>query len=323
MLPTISRGQETRSSDEEQNNSKYYQFHNGLADYWKFLEANRTSGADVRVKSFRTIVIGPNTEAYNSVAFTWLSDDKSLARFLEAMDGKTQKFHQVDSMFSSRMSVAWAHFQAYEPDLKPGEPVFLLAAPRIAVGGSVRPLVDQNALILGSEELSTVIESQTAFNVLINHEMTHLYHQQVNPEMRKMVAAVYMPPYAPGSTKIYQVLFLEGLAAYTSKHLNPTATDAEVLLSETVASEVKALWPAIGADIRQHLNSNEKNDIDKYLFDGQVSPSFPRRAGYYVGMLIAAELSKKYSFAELCRLSGTELQSQVTETLLKLEKSSL
>ena len=187
----------------------------------------------------------------------------------------------------------------------------------------MRPLAKRAALILGSEELSTVIDSQRAFNVLINHEMTHLYHMQVNAEMRHMVAAVYMPPYDPGQSKIYQVLFLEGLAAYTSWRLNPTATDSEVLLSETVASDVKALWPSLGEDIRKHLNSSDQNDINKYLFDGAVSDIFPRRAGYYVGMLIAEELSKTHSFAKLCRMVGVELQSEIHAALLRLENSGL
>ena len=323
MFPDRSTANRASAADYSVNNARYFQLHDGLADYWMFLKANRTASSDVRIKSFRDIVINPHIEAYDSVAHLWLGDDKNLGRFVEALNGKTPQFRQVDSIFPSRMSAAWAKFQAYAPDLKPGAPVFLLAAPRIAIGGSVRPLRSQDALILGSEELSTVIESQRAFDVLINHEMTHLYHQQVNAEMRRMVAAVYMPPYAPGPTKIYQVLFLEGLAAYTSKRLNPTAPDSEVLLSDTVASEVKVLWPAIGTDIREHLNSSEKKDVDKYLFDGQVSQVFPRRAGYYVGMLIAAELSKKYPFAKLCRMSGVELQSEVEAALLDLEKSGI
>ena len=40
------------------------------------------------------------------------------------------------------------------------------------------------------------LESTTGFDVLVHHEMTHLYHIQVNPEMRQMMAEVYMPPYA-------------------------------------------------------------------------------------------------------------------------------
>jgi hypothetical protein len=262
-------------------------------------------------------------EAYNSAAFQWLRDNERLAGFLAAMDGKTQAFHRLDSLFSLRMKIAWTKFAAYAPDLKPGAPVFLLPAPRIAIGGSVRPLKGSDALILGSEELSGVMDSQIAFNVLVNPEMTHLYQLQVNPEMRNMVAAVYMPPYNPGASRIYQVLWLEGLAAYTSKLLNPAATDEQVLLSGTVAAEVKALWPGIGSDIRKHLESNNADDINKYLFDGQVSAAFPRRAGYYVGMLIAAKLSKKYSFPQLCRLKGEQLQNEVDAALRSLEATNL
>jgi hypothetical protein len=70
-----------------------------------------------------------------------------------------------------------------------------------------------------------------------------------------------MPPYATDRAKLYQVLWLEGLAAYMSKTLNPTATDKEVLLSDTVAANVRALWPRIGSDIREHLDSSKKYDI--------------------------------------------------------------
>lgn len=305
-----------------QSNSKCYQLHNGITNYWKFLNEITNTVPGVPIKNFRKDVIDPYLEAYNSVAFAWLDNDSSLAYLMESLEQKTQEFHLVDSMFSLRMDKAWKNFQAYAPELKRGYPVFLLPAPRRAIGGSVRPLTKQNALIFGSEEISSVIESQTAFNVLVNHEMTHLYHLQVNREMREMVARVYMPPYAPGAAKIYQVLWLEGLAAFTSKRLNPSASDEQVLLSGTVASEVRALWPKIGTDLRKHLYSNKKVDIDKYLFDGKISTSFPRRAGYYIGMLIAAELSKKYSFAKLCLLSGGQLKAEVEGALIKLEKTS-
>lgn len=138
-----------------------------------------------------------------------------------------------------------------------------------------------------------------------------------------MIAEVYMPPYATDRAKLYQVLWLEGLAAYMSKASNPEATDKEVLLSDSVAKEVKALWPRIGADIRQHLDSSKKDDIDAYLFDNDASGKIPKRAGYYVGMLIAKKLANKYSFAELCRLSGPQLRSEVGRSLGELESAGI
>jgi hypothetical protein len=305
-----------------QTTGRPYELHSAMPAYWQFARENMNSTPAVRLRAFRTHVIAPQREAWNSVAFRWLEDDASLSRFMDALEPNARQFHRVDSLFSLRMDRAWARFQAYAPDLKRGAPVFLLPAPRIAVGGSVRPLTKQNAIVLGSEELSTVIESQASFNVLVNHEMTHLYHLQVNPEMRNVVAEVYMPPYAPADAKLYQVLWLEGLAAYTSKVLNPSATDKQVLLSDSVASQVRALWPAIGADIRKHLDSGTKDDLDKYLFDGRVSSRFPPRAGYYVGMLLAAKLSEKHSFAMLCRLHGAELRVDIEEALRALEGST-
>ena len=59
--------------------------------------------------------------------------------------------------------------------------------------------------------------------------------------------------------------------------------------------------------------------------------SFRREAGILVarlrillyGMLIASELSREYSFAELCLLNGEQLEAEVEGALIKLEKSGL
>jgi len=131
-----------------------------------------------------------------------------------------------------------------------------------------------------------------------------------------MIAEVYMPPYATDRAKLYQVLWLEGLAAYMSKALNPTATDQQVLLSGTVAAEVRARWPTLRADLRDHLDSSNKADIDAYMFD--ASSKIPKRAGYYIGMLIAQRLARQHTFTELCRLQGQQLRSEVARALLDL-----
>src|SRR6202012_2939440 len=118
----------------------YYRLQTAMPAYWQFLQRNNHNPAPLRAKDFRKSVIDPFLEAYNAVAYQWLQEDESLIRFLGAMEGKSRDFHRVDSLFSSRLAAAWGKFAAYAPDLKPGAPVFLLPAPRIAVGGSVRPL---------------------------------------------------------------------------------------------------------------------------------------------------------------------------------------
>src|SRR5205823_5923272 len=129
--------------------------------------------------------------------------------------------------------------------------------------------------------------------------------------------------YATGGARLYQVLWLEGLAVYTSKILNPSAPDKELLLSDHVAGDVKALWPRLGADIREHLDSSRKADIDMYLFDSDSGKKIPKRTGYYVGMLIAQRLAKEYKYAELCRLAGPKLRREIERALRDLEKAGI
>lgn len=69
------------------------------------------------------------------------------------------------------MTLAWRGFLKLAPDLSPDATVYLVPAPRGAVGGAVRPLVDENAMIFGIDEVSTVVDSQLSFAVL--HRFTH------------------------------------------------------------------------------------------------------------------------------------------------------
>jgi hypothetical protein len=102
--------------------------------------------------------------------------------------------------------------------------------------------------------------------------------------------------------------------------LNPTAPDKEVLISYTLAADVKARWPRLGAEVRKYLDATKKADIDAFHFAPDVHRSVPRRTGYYVGMLVARHLAKKYTFAQMCRLTGPKLRSEIEQALLELEK---
>jgi hypothetical protein len=299
-----------------------YQYRTAVPAYRQFFHGHANVASGVAVEQFRAAVIDPNREAFIAVAAGWL-EDKNLEKFLRALDGRSEEARHVDAAFPARFDKAWDSFSKATPDLKPGATVFLLPAPRTAVGGSVRPLVKQDAVIFGTEAIARAMDSRTGFDVLVQHELTHLYHMQVNPEIRRMIAEVYMPPYAAGRAKLYQVLWLEGLAVHMSKTLNPGAPDKEILLSESVAADVAGLWPRIGAEVREHLDSSKKTDIDAYLFDSDTSGRIPRRTGYYVGMLIAQELANMVTFSELCRLAGPRLRTEVEQALRQLEKAPI
>ncbi len=301
---------------------KPYRFHTVVPAYWRFVERDSHPERGFDVNLFRAEVIEPEKEVFSSVAGRQLGD-AGLSGMMRVLARQTDELRRVEAEFPGRLDKAWRRFAEKVPDLKAGASVYLLPAPRFAVGGSVRPLGERNAVIFGTEEIGTTLGSKTGFDVLAHHEMTHLYHLQVNPEMRRMTAEVYMPPYAQGKTKLYEVVWLEGLAVYWSKVLNPLAPDREVLVSANLAERVRAGWPRIGTELREHLNSSKTEDIDAYMFGGKTGGRFPSRTGYYVGMLIAGRLAKKHSFPELCRLTGPGLQAEVEGALRELEKSAL
>jgi hypothetical protein len=301
---------------------KPYQLHNVMPPYWEFLRQDADSGPEAAVKRFTASVIEPHREVFTAVAAGWLGE-RNLGRWIHSLQGHSDELRRVDREFSARLEKAWRRFEVQVPDLKAGAQVYLLPAPRKAVGGAVRPLKDVDVVVFGAQEIASTLGTKTGFDVLVHHELTHLYHQQVNAEMRTMIAEVYLPPYAAGGAKLYQVLWLEGLAVYTSRLLNPGAPDKEVLLSGEIAADVKSRWPQLGADIRDHLDSSQKADIDAYLFDSGSGKGIPRRAGYFVGMLVAQRLAKDYPFAKLCRLAGPKLREEIERALRDLERTGI
>jgi len=109
----------------------------------------------------------------------------------------------------------------------------------------VRPLAQGDAVIFGAEEIGSVIDSDTGLTCWSSMKLTHLYHMQVNREMREMIKAVYLPPFAEGHAKLYQVLWLEGLAVVSEQDASTRQPPTSRLcLSDTVAEEVARDWPA-------------------------------------------------------------------------------
>jgi len=51
---------------------------------------------------------------------------------------------------------------------------------------------------------------------------------------------------------------------------------------------------------------------------GGQPPGYPPRAGYFVGTLIAQQLSARYTLPQLAHLNGAELRAMVVKTLENL-----
>jgi uncharacterized protein YjaZ len=127
---------------------------------------------------------------------------------------------------------------------------------------------------------------------------------------------VYTPPYAIDGAKLYQVLWLEGLAVYESRVLVPKAGDDLVLRSTTVATEVAQRWPALRDDLLRQLDSSSHDVIYAYMFDADPA-RLPRRAGYYLGMRIAEQVAATMTSPRSAR-SRPALRAAVEQALREL-----
>lgn len=192
--------------------------------------------------------------------------------------------------------------------------VYVIAADRDAVGGSVRSLGERDFVILGSDVMGLLLDSQLARETFIHHELTHLHHQQMNEEIR-VAAREFFARSTASSAKLYQMMWLEGFAAHVSQVINPEAGSLEVFRSRDIDERMSQRWELCISKLREHFDSRDHGVISRYVFEGNESESIPGRAGYYIGSRIAARLAKKLSLTELAKLDGTRLRDALLDTL--------
>jgi hypothetical protein len=64
-------------------------------------------------------------------------------------------------------------------------------------------------------------------------------------------------------------------------------------------------------ELRQHLGEKDETTYGHFFQGGNAPEGCPSRAGYYIGFLIAQDLSKRYSLRQLARLKGEVLHEEI------------
>jgi hypothetical protein len=78
--------------------------------------------------------------------------------------------------------------------------------------------------------------------------------------------------------------------------------------------------PKIAKELREKLRSTSLEDNREFFNSNTRRKDIPAKSGYYIGYLVAEELAKKYSLAELSRLEGKKLSDEIEQVLVKLEQ---
>ena len=114
-------------------------------------------------------------------------------------------------------------------------------------------------------------------------------------------------------------LWMEGLAVYVSKQLNPKATWSELELSDDMVRDASAMLPALAKEIRPNLNATTEETYRDFFLGAGKRADLPKRSGYYVGYRVAARLGQGKNLSDLARLRGPELRRAVDEALASFE----
>jgi hypothetical protein len=168
------------------------------------------------------------------------------------------------------------------------------------------PHDNPSALFLALDGLAKFHGANVRLDVILSHELFHLYHFQVNP----LPAEIDEIP-------LYRQIWQEGLATYVSGCLNLGASLADVLLDPQLARDGPKYVPAVARTLLTQLEAADDETTARYLFYRRGSQT-PSRMGYLVGYDIVAHLAPTRSLKELSRLRGRRLLHLIKDEMRQL-----
>jgi hypothetical protein len=278
------------------------------------------AGADggALVARFRTEIIARYPEAY---VFFGTIGDKAIASFLADVATRADAQRRLSAQFPAAFEAIWTSFVAAMPPTRGDRTtVYLAPASHDMMGGSVRVSGARDVVLLGSEEMADRIENRRALTTYLHHELTHLCHNQNNREMRQVTETFFQGRPGPHA-KLYQVMWLEGLAVHCSKVLNPDATTSDILLSEDLPARVEARWARLIEGVQGNFDTVDRRVIINYVFAGDTAQDIPASTAYYIGARVADEVAKRRDTRGLIRLQGEALRSEMLQALQRLARA--
>ena len=257
-----------------------------------------------RVRLFSEEVIQSHPEIYRRPD-VFKTDLTTLEKYLNQVTPYLPAIRKIHARFLKECEPIEKSFCARFPDFDRSRPEIYLMFSLFRFDGKI-PHDNPRALFLALDGLAKFHGSNVRLDVILSHELFHLYHFQVNA----LPANIDHIP-------LYRQIWQEGLATYASASLNPKATMADVLLDPQLARDGPKYVPAIARALVTQLESTNDEATAQYLSYRRES-KVPSRMGYLIGYDIVARLAPARSLQELARLRGQRLLSLMREQVRAL-----
>jgi len=257
-----------------------------------------------RVRLFADEVIQSHPETYRRPD-VFKTDPPTLEKYLDQVTPYLSAIRKIHARFIKECEPIEESFCARFPDFNRSRAEIYLMLSLFRFDGKI-PHDNPRALFLGLDGLAKFHGASVPLDVILSHELFHLYHFQVNA----LPASIDTIP-------LYRLIWQEGLATYASASLNPKATMADVLLDPRLARDGPKYVPAVARALMTQLESTDDEATARYLSYRRGS-EIPSRMGYLIGYNIVARLAPTRSLTELARLRGQRLRSLMREQVRSL-----
>src|SRR5262245_23249053 len=191
-----------------------------------FFRCFEVSPADkqARLRSFVEGVIQQHPEIYRR-SDIFKTDPATLEKYLDEVTSYLPAIRKIHARFIKESDPIEASFCAHFPDFERSRANVYLMASLFLFDGKI-PHDNPGALFLALDGLAKFHGANVRLDVILSHELFHLYPFQVNP----LPAEIDEIP-------LYRQIWQEGLATYASGCLNPGASLADILLDPQLARD--------------------------------------------------------------------------------------
>jgi uncharacterized protein YjaZ len=266
----------------------------------------RALGSADGAAQMRATMVDPHPDLYNELLITVPSGEDWASTF--SSEKTYDEAHGTQVRATERYLVAnapkyMARFQHTFPDYR-CDFTFYIAPSFGNLDGSAAS-VGGKYLIVFAPDFIPRIHALQDLKILIDHETFHVYHHQATGVFGA----------APQLPTIEEALWSEGLATFVSWRMNPGVSVDAALIQPGLSEAALPHLESMITELRQHLGEKDEPTYGRFFQGGNAPEGCPSRAGYYIGFLIAEDLSKRYSLQQLARLKGEELHGAIVAEL--------
>ena len=221
---------------------------------------------------------------------------------LEEWPEKREVILAVADRFEAEFNPALVAFEAEFGALEGEHQVYLVHSLG-EFDGAVRGLDRGPTLLFGADVIER-IHGENRLAPLFVHEFFHGYHGMT----------------WDGCNAIACSLWSEGLAVHVVRTLFPEASDGELLLTipRPIPQEVDDNLPLAACSALALLDGTD-GYRDLFSF-GNAESGLPPRYGYYLGELVAREIGKNRSLAQLAAMDSATVRPLIEATLTDIGK---